>query len=205
MGLTICCPHCSARLKVSAPDGAAPLQCPKCQSRFARPGHAASGSASATLPPADLAVLRAGAPAAAAPDRPVLPGYEVLEPLGRGGMGEVYKARHLRLDRLVALKVIRADLLLDADAVRRFQREARAAAKLAHPNIVTVHDAAEFGGKHFLVMEYVEGTDLRQRVKEGGPLPVAQACAYVRQAALGLQHAHERGLVHRDIKPGNLL
>jgi formylglycine-generating enzyme required for sulfatase activity len=89
--------------------------------------------------------------------------------------------------------------------VRRFQREARAAARASHPNVVTVFDIDQAGDKHFLAMEYVEGVTLAQLVKESGPLPVAQACDYVRQAALGLQHAHERGLVHRDIKPANLL
>jgi WD40 repeat protein/tRNA A-37 threonylcarbamoyl transferase component Bud32 len=131
--------------------------------------------------------------------------YILLERLGEGGMGEVFKARHLRLDRLVALKVIRRERLGNPDTVNRFQREARAAARLAHPNIVTVYDADEVGGTHFFAMEYVEGTDLRKLVKDHGPLPVGQACDFMRQAALGLQHAHEQGLVHRDIKPANLL
>jgi serine/threonine protein kinase len=131
--------------------------------------------------------------------------YLLLARLGQGGMGEVFKARHQRMNRIVALKVIRKERLADADSVRRFEREAKAAARLFHPNIVTVYDADQDGETHFLAMEYVEGIDLAKLVRRSGPLPVAQACEYVRQASLGLQHAYERGLVHRDIKPANLL
>src|SRR5262249_35237547 len=127
----------------------------------------------------------------------LLGSYLLLEPLGEGGMGTVYKARHLRLDRIDALKVIRKNILANKNAVHRFHREAKAAARLSHPNVVTVYDAGESGDTHFLAMEYVAGTDLSKLVKTRGPLPVAQACDYVRQAALGLQHAHERGLIHR--------
>src|SRR4029077_11547719 len=93
----------------------------------------------------------------------------------------------------------------DAGAVARFHHEVELAARLSHPNIITCYDAAEANGLHFLVMEYVDGIDLGRRLKETGPLPVVEACEYVRQAALGLQHAHEHGLVHCDIKPANLL
>jgi serine/threonine protein kinase len=130
--------------------------------------------------------------------------YILLERLGEGGMGQVFKARHRRLDRVDAVKVIRKEHLANAVSLQRFQQEARATARLAHPNIVTVYDASESGGTHFLAMEYVEGTDLARLLKQSGPLPIGQACEYIRQAALGLQHAHERGLVHRDIKPSNL-
>ncbi|MGE3807847.1 MAG: WD40 repeat domain-containing serine/threonine protein kinase [Gemmataceae bacterium] len=129
----------------------------------------------------------------------------VLERLGEGGMGQVFKARHLELGRLVACKVLRSDLLGDAEAVNRFFREVQLLSRLAHPNIVRAYDAAPLGATYYLSMEYVEGTDLSQLVKKSGPLPLMQACAYIRQAALGMQHAHERGLVHRDIKPSNLL
>ncbi|HEV3258850.1 MAG TPA: serine/threonine-protein kinase [Gemmataceae bacterium] len=135
----------------------------------------------------------------------VLGSYVLLERLGQGGMGQVFKASNWKLDRTVALKLIRKERLANPDAVRRFQREIRAAAQLAHPNIVHAHDADEVRGTHIFVMEYVEGIDLGKLVRKRGPLPVAQACDYIRQAALGLQHAHECGLVHRDIKPGNLL
>jgi serine/threonine protein kinase len=135
----------------------------------------------------------------------MIEGYEILEVIGRGGMGVVHKARHLMLDRIVALKVIRPELVADRKSVDRFQREARAASRLTHPNLVTIYDAAESNGMHFLAMEYIEGTDLAHLVRERGPQPTALACDFVRQAALGLQHAYECGMVHRDIKPGNLL
>src|SRR5579885_746744 len=135
----------------------------------------------------------------------VLGPYVLLERLGEGGMGQVFKARHRLLDRVSALKVIRKDRLQSADAIRRFHREIEAASKLDHPNIVAAYDAGEVGNTHFFAMEFVEGSDLGKLVKESGPLPVLTACEYVRQAALGLQHAFERGMVHRDIKPSNLL
>ncbi len=135
----------------------------------------------------------------------ILGSYVILERIGEGGMGQVYKARHRKMGRLVALKVIRKDRLTNPDAVRRFDREIRAAAQLSHPNIVTAYDADQVGDTHFYAMEYVEGTDLAKLVKQVGPLPLEQASAYVRQVALGLQHAHEHGMVHRDIKPSNLL
>jgi formylglycine-generating enzyme required for sulfatase activity/tRNA A-37 threonylcarbamoyl transferase component Bud32 len=133
------------------------------------------------------------------------PRYRVLRRLGRGGMGEVYLAEHRHMGRLVALKVIRPSLLDNAAAVQRFRQEVRAVGRLAHPNIVHAHDAEEAAGRTFLVMEYVEGTSLAEWLAPRGSLPVAEACAYARQAALGLQCAHEQGLVHRDIKPHNLM
>jgi Leucine-rich repeat (LRR) protein/tRNA A-37 threonylcarbamoyl transferase component Bud32 len=138
--------------------------------------------------------------------RPLLVGsYVLLDKLGEGGMGAVYKARNWKLGRVVAMKLIRKDRLGSDVAVKRFRREIQAAAQLHHPNIVHAYDADEAGGVHFLVMEYVEGTDLGRLLKRQGPLPVATACDYARQAALGLQHAFERGMVHRDVKPANLL
>jgi hypothetical protein len=131
--------------------------------------------------------------------------YELLEELGAGGMGRVYKARHRLMDRVVALKVLRGRWLGRPGTVSRFRQEIRALARLDHPHIVRAHDADQAGGQHFLVMEYVEGTDLARRVRERGPLPVAEACACVRQAATGLQHAHDHGLIHRDVKPANLI
>jgi serine/threonine protein kinase len=136
---------------------------------------------------------------------PVIPGYDLLGPIASGGMGVIYKALQLRLNRLVAIKVIRPERLSSESAVRRFEREARIAARLAHPHIVPVFDANQTEHIHYLVMEYVEGTDLAKAVKENGPLSVEKACTCIRQAALGLQHAFEKGLVHRDLKPGNLI
>src|SRR5262249_30641865 len=115
----------------------------------------------------------------------VLSPYVILDRLGRGGMGEGFKARHAKLGRVVALKVIRTELLSQPGLLERFGREARAAARLAHPNIVTLFDAVEAGDRHFLVLEYVEGTDLDRIVKKNGPLPVDRACDCARQAALG--------------------
>lgn len=135
----------------------------------------------------------------------VLDSYVLLERLGEGGMGTVFKARNWKLGRTVALKLIRADRLMQANGARRFQREVHVAAQLDHPNVVQAYDAGQVGDRHFLVMEYVEGTDLDRLVRKSGPLPVASAASYFRQAALALQYAHERGLVHRDIKPANLL
>jgi formylglycine-generating enzyme required for sulfatase activity/tRNA A-37 threonylcarbamoyl transferase component Bud32 len=135
----------------------------------------------------------------------VLGPYLLLQRLGNGGMGEVFKARHQLLNRIVALKITRKELLTDPTNERRFLREIQATAKLDHPNIVAVHDASRIGETHFFAMEYIDGADLAQLVKKQGPLPVAKACEYIRQAALGLQHAFEQGLVHRDIKPSNLL
>ena len=131
--------------------------------------------------------------------------YRLLEKLGAGGMGDVYKALHTEMDRVVAVKVLPSGFVQDEKAVARFKREIRAVASLSHPNIVQAHDAREIEGTRFLVMEYVEGMDLRDVAKRLGPLPVADACELIRQAALGLQCAHEHGLVHRDIKPGNLM
>jgi hypothetical protein len=131
--------------------------------------------------------------------------YRIVRLLGAGGMGAVYEAEHLVMQRPVALKVIRRALTAKADALGRFRREVRTAARLSHQNIVVTHDAEDAGDTHFLVMEYVQGTDLGRLVRERGPLPVDCACDYVRQAALGLQHAFEQGMVHRDIKPHNLM
>jgi serine/threonine protein kinase len=131
--------------------------------------------------------------------------YVLLERLGEGGMGLVFKARHVKLGRVVALKVIRKEKLANPQAIRRFKREIQMASKLSHPNVVLAFDADQVGSTHFYAMEYVDGSDLAERLEEPTPLPVAEARDYLRQAARGLQHAHERGLVHRDIKPANLL
>ena len=130
--------------------------------------------------------------------------YRILEALGEGGMGTVYRAIHLRLEREVALKVVRGNWAGDPQMVARFQREMRAAGLFKHPHLVHATDAGEVDGIHFLVMEYVPGIDLTGLVRREGPLPIADACEIIRQAAVGLQHAHKQGIVHRDIKPSNL-
>ncbi len=133
------------------------------------------------------------------------PRYRVTGVLGRGGMGTVYKAEHRLLDRPVVLKVIRPELLDNPSVVQRFEREAKLAARLSHPNIVAVYEAEQLEKTQLLVMEFVEGVNLSELVAQRGLLPVAESCELIRQAAIGLQHIHEQHLVHRDIKPANLL
>lgn len=131
--------------------------------------------------------------------------YVLLERIGEGGMGQVYKARQKLLNRIVALKVIRKECLSNPKVILRFQREIRAAGQMSHPHIVRAFDADQVSGTYYIALEFIDGVDLAKLVKDNGPLLVYQACEYIRQAALGLQHAFERGLVHRDIKPANLL
>ena len=135
----------------------------------------------------------------------VMGDYVLVAELGAGGMGKVYKARHRRMERIVALKVMSAAAMQDEAAVKRFQREVKAAARLEHINIVTAYDSGEIGKVKYLVMQFVDGGDLSQLVKRQGPLEVEQAVDYVLQAARGLAFAHRKGVVHRDIKPANLL
>ncbi len=135
----------------------------------------------------------------------ILGNYTILDKIGAGGMGQVFKAEHRRLKRVVAIKMLPAAMLKDAVAVARFQREVEAAAKLRHPHVVATDDADEAGGVHFLVMEFVDGQDLSALVKENGPLAIAKAVSYALQAARGLEYAHKNGVIHRDIKPANLL
>jgi eukaryotic-like serine/threonine-protein kinase len=132
--------------------------------------------------------------------------YKVLERLGAGGMGTVYLCEHKLMRRRVAVKVLPAAKAEDASSLERFYREARAVAALDHPNIVRAYDIDQDDKLHFLVMEHVDGSSLQDIVKKAGPMEVLRACHYIRQAALGLQHAHDTaGIVHRDIKPGNIL
>jgi serine/threonine protein kinase/DNA-binding beta-propeller fold protein YncE len=132
--------------------------------------------------------------------------YLLLDRLGTGGMGEVYRGWHRLLRREDAVKTVRPELAAHPDAVRRFLREAESAARVRHPNVVHVYTADRAaGGGYYLAMEFVAGTDLARLVKDGGPLPVPAACEYAAQAADGLQHAFASGLVHRDVKPQNLL
>lgn len=131
--------------------------------------------------------------------------YVLMEKIGAGGMGQVFKTRHRRMDRLVAVKLLPPAMTKDKAAIARFEREVKAAAKLRHPNIVAADDADQANGVHFLVMELVEGSDLSALVKKNGPFGVDQAVNYITQAAKGLKAAHAEGIVHRDIKPANLL
>jgi serine/threonine protein kinase len=134
----------------------------------------------------------------------VLGPYRILDHLGKGGVSQVFKAWHTGRNCLVALKVIHQHLLSNAEAVGRFERELRTVTKLSHPNVVQAFDDP-IDESRFFAMEYVEGTDLGKLLELSGALPVPVACDFTRQTALGLQHAHEQGLVHRDIKPHNLV
>jgi predicted Ser/Thr protein kinase len=165
-----------------------------------------------TLPPrapeagasSEAATLAPAGPPALVADRPTIPGYEIVEELGRGGMGVVFKAHHTRLDRSVALKVLPAEAGRDPAFAERFSREARALAKLNHPHIVGIYDFGQAGEQSYFVMEYVDGSNLRQRMKAGRIDP-QEALRIAGEVCDALQYAHEAGIVHRDIKPENVL
>jgi len=129
--------------------------------------------------------------------------YEIVGPLGAGGMGEVYRARDSRLGRDVAVKVLPDEVAQDADRRRRFEKEARASSALNHPAIITIHDVGLEAGVPYVVFELLEGETLRSRLSGGAP-SAAQAIAWAIEIARGLAAAHERGIVHRDLKPENL-
>src|ERR1700674_3682305 len=130
--------------------------------------------------------------------------YEIEAPLGAGGMGEVYRARDTRLDRTVAIKILPAHLSANAEAKQRFDREARAISSLNHPNICTLHDVGHQNGIDFLVMEFLEGETLAERLAEG-PLATELVLKYGIEICEGLERAHKSGVVHRDLKPGNVM
>ncbi len=189
------CPACGAALPTDAPEGL----CPRCllQSGLANPSPVLSPRSTTPHPgtfvapaPADLA--------------PYFPQLEILELVGQGGMGAVYKARQTKLDRLVALKILPPEWGSDPAFAERFTREGRALARLNHPHIVAVHDFGETGGLFYLLMEYVDGGNLRQLL-QAGPLPPEQALAVIPQLCDALEYAHEEGIVHRDVKPENIL
>jgi serine/threonine protein kinase len=176
----------------------APREAPAAERSTVAPPSTPEPSAAVSRPPS-------GALAAIPVEFPVIPGFEILEHLGQGGMGQVFKARQLDQDRLVALKIIRADRQEEEHLIQRFRREIKAGRRLDHPNIVAFYEDIRVDDLHFLTMEYVDGCDLAELLDRPSPFPVDLACDCVRQAALGLQHAHDRGLIHRDIKPSNLL
>lgn len=134
-----------------------------------------------------------------------IPGYEIVEKIAEGGMGAVYKARQISMDRLVAIKVLLPKFSEDKDGRERFVREARAVARLSHPNVVSGIDAGEAHGVCYFVMEYLPGLPVDQAVRERGALPWREATTIIRQVALALEHAHRHGIVHRDVKPGNIM
>jgi serine/threonine protein kinase/formylglycine-generating enzyme required for sulfatase activity len=142
---------------------------------------------------------------AALPAGTVLGDYMIEGALGEGGMGQVYKAVHQRMNRVVAVKIVSPKAVGSPEAVARFRREIEVVARLAHPNVATAFDAREHDGTHYLVLEYVSGRDLAQVVKREGPLEARRAAGYILQAARGLAHAHRLGVIHRDVKPANLM
>jgi eukaryotic-like serine/threonine-protein kinase len=131
--------------------------------------------------------------------------YELVELIGKGGMSSVFKAHDQMLDRTVAIKVLHPQFTDDEEYVERFRREARSVAQLSHPNIVTVIDRGEDEGSQYIVFEYVDGENLKQLIERSGPLPVRDALLLALQMARALSFAHDRGLVHRDVKPQNVL
>jgi len=189
------CPHCGKPVPPSAPGGI----CPEC---MLKAGLATQTEGPGATGPHGTKVV----PPLPRPEEiaPLFPQLEILECLGRGGMGVVYKARQPRLNRLVALKILAREREQDAQFAERFTREAQALARLNHPNIVTVHDFGEAGGHCYLVMEFVDGLNLRHLLQAGKMKP-EQALAIVPKICEALQYAHEQGIVHRDIKPENIL
>src|SRR5262249_50099603 len=130
--------------------------------------------------------------------------YELLEEIARGGMGVVYKARQLSLNRTVAVKMILSGEFARPEYVQRFKLEAEAAANLNHPNIVAIHEVGQQDGQHYFSMDYVPGQNLAELVRKG-PLPARQAAAYLKTIAEAIHYAHQRGILHRDLKPSNVL
>jgi serine/threonine protein kinase len=197
------CPDCHGRVAALSGDSFLDkLRAAHGRSGTPAPAKSASGIAKSLQP--------AGAPASLSiPDLPPElannPQYEVVGELGRGGMGVVYLAKNVLLNRPEVLKVVSRALLEKPGARERFLREMRSAARLNHANVVKAHSAMPLGELLVFAMEYVEGHDLARVVQQQGPLPVPHACFYAYQAALGLQHAHEHGMIHRDIKPHNLI
>lgn len=134
-----------------------------------------------------------------------LPGYELIELIGRGSMGVVFKARQVSMDRIVAVKILRRELASNKEFIERFHREAKIAAKLSHNNIVQAIDSGEYRGYHYFVMEYVDGTNIREELEKGKVYEEREALEIILQVAEALDHAYRRGLVHRDIKPENIM
>ncbi len=152
-----------------------------------------------------LTKLQAGAVLKGKTKNLVFGDYVVLEKIGSGGMGQVFKARHRPTGKLVAVKVLSADAVKNRRLIERFKKEARAVARLKHPNIVRAYEAGKINRIRYLVMEYVEGENMLARVKRKGPLPVDECVRSILEAARGLDYAHQKGVIHRDIKPSNLL
>src|SRR6266478_3682178 len=186
------CPQCGAPLTADAPEGL----CRACLLKL--------GLEANSLPSTGAEFLTRWTPPEPADLTTKFPDLDILELIGRGGMGAVYKARQKELDRLVAVKILPPGIAADPSFSDRFAREAKALAKLNHPNIVTIHEFGQTNGLFFFVMEYVDGINLRQLLNAGRMAP-REALAIVPQICDALQYAHDHGIVHRDIKPENVL
>ena len=195
MGAEHKCSTCGKTLEANAPGGL----CPECLIKVGLGSGVAPGADTATG-----ATRRDFVPPPVEKLGPLFPQLEILELIGKGGMGAVYKARQRELDRIVALKILPPDVGQDAAFADRFTREARALAKLNHPGIVTIYDFGRADGLYFFLMEYVDGVSLQQ-LMHGGRVSAREALAIVPQICDALQFAHDQGIVHRDIKPGNIL
>ncbi len=192
------CPKCASDLPANAPEGI----CPTCLLQAGLPGDSAAGAASELEP--TLAASSGFVPPKPEELGKQFPQLEILELLGKGGMGAVYKARQPELDRLVAVKILPPELGANPDFSHRFTREARALAKLSHQNIVSVFEFGQIDGQYYFVMEFVDGANLRH-LMETGDIEPSEALAIVPQICEALQFAHHEGVVHRDIKPENIL
>jgi serine/threonine protein kinase len=192
------CAHCGTELPT---DASADL-CPQC---VRQSGGTDGGPHSSITRDPTLAPRTTGSFAAVpGPGLRFFGDYEIIDEIARGGMGVVYKARQISLDRIVALKTILSGQLASECDVERFYTEARAAGNLQHPNIVAIHEVGQYGGQHYFSMDYVEGKSLASLV-ENGPIPPAQAVAYVKSIADAIHYAHQHGILHRDLKPSNIL
>jgi len=191
MSQVLTCPNCGATAEIGAGIESGSFVCSKCKSTIGF-GPGQTVVLSATTVEDQLVGRRLG-------------GYEIKELLGAGGMGKVYLATQVSINRPVALKVLAARFSQDENFTKRFVREAQSAGRLLHPNLVTVFDAGQENDTYFFSMEYVEGEALSKKVFEGGGLPAGEALRIVRQVAEALQYAYERGIIHRDIKPDNIM
>lgn len=200
------CPTCNTALPPDAPPGI----CPTCALRGALMVEAddkvtedsdggCEGSARQSAPPRQAPTLGVTNPSVRR-----FGDYELLEEIARGGMGIVYRARQLSLERIVALKLLPFSALTTAEFIKRFRGEASAAAALKHPHIVPVHEVGVYEGQHYLVMDFIHGPPLSRLVAEG-PLPPNRAATYLKRIAEAVHYAHEHGILHRDLKPSNVL
>jgi len=197
------CPSCQKVLNVRGLKPGTRALCPTCRTALLPTGSISTGPAQEKTPASRRRMPSGEGVDAELAD--LISGYRIERRLGSGGMGDVYLARQMSLDREVAVKILPPELAGDAGYVERFLSEARAAAKVAHENIVAAVDAGEAKGRYYFVMEYVEGETLHSIIKRGGALPEKRALEFAKQVARGLEKAHSHGLVHRDIKPANIM